>query len=35
MEKAHLYEVLCLVNHGIDEVVLGVRRLRKSPKLFN
>src|SRR5260370_28875582 len=34
MEKAHLYEVLYLVNHGIDEAVRGVQRLKKSPKLF-
>ena len=34
MEKAHLYEALYLVNHGIDEAVRGVRRLKKSPKLF-
>jgi Txe/YoeB family toxin of Txe-Axe toxin-antitoxin module len=34
MEKAHLYEALYLVNHGIDEAVRGVQRLRKSPKLF-
>ncbi len=34
MEKAHLYEALFLVNHGIDEAVRGVQRLKKSPKLF-
>src|ERR1700722_12817513 len=34
MDKAHLYEALYLVNHGIDEAVRGVRRLKKSPKLF-
>jgi len=34
MEKAHLYEALYLVNHGIDEAVRGVQRLKKSPKLF-
>jgi hypothetical protein len=34
MEKAHLYEPLYLVNHGIDEAVRGVQRLKKSPKLF-
>lgn len=34
MEKAHLYEALHLVNHGIDEAVRGVQRLKKSPKLF-
>ena len=34
MEKAHLYEALYLVNHGIDEAVRGVQRLKRSPKLF-
>src|SRR5258708_15130450 len=34
MEKAHLYEAMYLVNHGIDEAVRGVQRLKKSPKLF-
>jgi hypothetical protein len=34
MEKAHLYEGLYLVNHGIDEAVRGVQRLKKSPHLF-
>src|ERR1700747_2063392 len=34
MEKAHLYEALFLVNHGIDEAVRGVQRLKKSPQLF-
>jgi hypothetical protein len=34
MEKAHLYEALYLVNHGVDEAVRGVQRLKKSPKLF-
>jgi len=34
MEKAHLYEALFLVNHGIDEAVRGVLRLKKSPHLF-
>jgi hypothetical protein len=34
MEKAHLYEALYLVNHGIDEAVSRVQRLKKSPKLF-
>jgi len=29
-----LYEALYLVNHGIDEAVRGVPRLKKSPKLF-
>jgi hypothetical protein len=34
MDKAHLYEALYLVNHGIDEAVRGVQRLKKSPQLF-
>jgi hypothetical protein len=34
MEKAHLYEALYLVNHGIDEAVRGVQRLKKSPQPF-
>jgi hypothetical protein len=34
MERAHLYEALYLVNHGIDEAVRGVQRLKKSPHLF-
>jgi len=34
MQKAHLYEALYLVNHGIDEAVRGVQRLKKSPQLF-
>jgi hypothetical protein len=34
MEKAHLYEALYLVNHGIDEAVRGVQRLKKSPHFF-
>jgi hypothetical protein len=28
MEKAHLYEASYLVNHGIDEAVRGVQRLK-------
>jgi hypothetical protein len=31
MQKAHLYEALYLVNHGIDEAVRGVQRLKKAP----
>jgi hypothetical protein len=31
MKKTHLYEALCLVNHGIDEVVHGVQCLKKFP----
>jgi len=34
MQKAHLYEALYLVNHGIDEAVRGVQRLKKSPHAF-
>src|SRR6267142_2986899 len=33
MQKAHLYEALYLVNHGIDEAARGVQRLKKSPHL--
>jgi hypothetical protein len=34
MQKAHLYEALYLVNHGIDEAVRGVQRLKKSAHAF-
>ena len=34
MEKAHVYEALYLVNHGIDEAVRGVQRLKKAPEMF-
>jgi hypothetical protein len=34
MRKAHLFEALFLVNHGIDEAVCGVQRLKKAPGLF-
>jgi len=34
MQKAHLYEALYLVNHGIDEAVRGVQRLKKAPRAF-
>ena len=34
MQKAHLYEALYLVNHGIGEAVRGVQRLNKSPHAF-
>jgi hypothetical protein len=34
VEKAHLYEALYLVNHGIGEAVRGVQRLKKCPRLF-
>jgi hypothetical protein len=32
MPKAHLHEALYLVNHGIDEAVRGVQRLKKTPQ---
>jgi hypothetical protein len=34
MQKARLYEALYLVNHGIDEAVRGVQRLKKAPHAF-
>jgi hypothetical protein len=34
MQKAHLYEALYLVNHGIEEAVRGVQRLKKAPHAF-
>lgn len=34
MQKAHLFEALYLVNHGIDEAVRGVQRLKKAPHAF-
>jgi hypothetical protein len=34
MQNAHLYEALYLVNHGIDEAVRGVQRLKKAPHAF-
>jgi hypothetical protein len=34
MEKPYLYEALYVVNHGIDETVRVVQRLKKSPELF-
>ena len=34
MRKAHLFEALYLVNHGIDEAVSGVLRLKKAPDMF-
>ena len=33
MQKAHLFEAVYRFNHGIDEAVLGVLRLRKAPEL--
>jgi len=34
MKKAHLYEALYLMNHGIDEAVSAVMRLKKAPNAF-
>jgi hypothetical protein len=34
MQKAHLYEALYLVNHGIEEAVRGLQRLKKAPHAF-
>ncbi len=31
MQKAHLIEALYLVNHGADEAVRGLERLKKAP----
>jgi hypothetical protein len=31
MQKAHLYEAISLLNHGVDEVVRGLERLKKAP----
>jgi hypothetical protein len=31
--KAHLYEVISLLNHGVDEAVRGLERLKKAPWL--
>ena len=33
MQKAHLFEAVYRFNHGIDEAVLGVLRLRKAREL--
>ena len=33
MQKAHLFEAVYRFNHGIDEAVLGVLRLRKAQEL--
>jgi hypothetical protein len=30
MQKAHLYEAILLVNHGIDEAVRGLERLKRA-----
>ena len=31
MQKAHLYEAISLLNHGVDEAVRGLERLKKTP----
>ena len=31
MQKAHLYEAISLLNHGVDEAVRGLERLKKAP----
>jgi hypothetical protein len=31
VEKAHLYEAISLLNHGMDEAVRGLERLKKAP----
>jgi hypothetical protein len=31
MQKAHLYEAISLSNHGMDEAVRGLERLKKAP----
>ena len=31
MQKAHLYEAISLLNHGMDEAVRGLERLKKTP----
>jgi hypothetical protein len=31
MQKAHLYEAISLLNHGMDEAVRGLERLKKAP----
>jgi len=33
MQKAHLYEAIFLFNHGMDEAVRGLERLRRAPDL--
>jgi hypothetical protein len=33
MEKAHLYEALYLVNHGIDEAVINLQFMLEMRKL--
>lgn len=31
MQKAHLYGAISLLNHGVDEAVRGLERLKKAP----
>ena len=31
MQKGHLYEAISLLNHGVDEAVRGLERLKKAP----
>jgi hypothetical protein len=33
MQKAHLYEAIFLFNHGTDEAVRGLERLKRAPDL--
>jgi hypothetical protein len=33
MQKAHLYEAILLVNHGIDEAIQGLERLKRARNL--
>jgi hypothetical protein len=33
MQKAHLYEAIFLFNHGMDEAVRGLERLKRVPDL--
>jgi hypothetical protein len=33
MQKAHLYEAIFLLNHGMDEAVRGLERLKRAPDL--
>src|SRR6266849_2176580 len=33
MQKAHLYEAISLFNHGMDEAVRGLERLKRAPDL--
>jgi hypothetical protein len=33
MQKAHLYEAIFLSNHGMDEAVRGLERLKRAPDL--